>query len=287
MPGPTGEENLLSHRGRGVFAAIAPWNFPLAIFMGEVTAALAAGNTVVAKPASRTPLIGSAAVRLLHEAGVPASALGALVGDGKAGAALVADPRIAGVVFTGSTDTAFAINRALAAKTGPIVPLIAETGGLNAMIVDATALGEQVADDVITSAFRSAGQRCSALRLLLVQEDVADHMIDLVRGRSGRNSRSATRAARTPTSARSFDREQLDKLAVHIADWQGKGAVLFSVQRRPVRFPPVPMPRRPSSPCPTPRPRQGGVRPGAAYRPLQAKRARQGARGDPRLAATA
>lgn len=227
MPGPTGEENLLSHRGRGVFAAIAPWNFPLAIFMGEVTAALAAGNTVVAKPAEQTPLIGAAAVRLLHEAGVPASALALLVGDGKAGAALVADPRIAGVVFTGSTDTAFAINRALAAKTGPIVPLIAETGGLNAMIVDATALGEQVADDVITSAFRSAGQRCSALRLLLVQEDVADHMIDLVKGAAAELKVGDPRRPDTDVGP-IIDREQLDKLAVHVADWQGKGSVLFS-----------------------------------------------------------
>jgi RHH-type proline utilization regulon transcriptional repressor/proline dehydrogenase/delta 1-pyrroline-5-carboxylate dehydrogenase len=182
MPGPTGESNLLSLRGRGVFVAISPWNFPLAIFLGQVTAALMAGNTVVAKPAEQTPLIAAEAVRLLHQAGAPASALHLLPGDGHIGAALTAHPGIAGVVFTGSTEVARAINRTLAAKDGPIVPLIAETGGINAMIADATALPEQVADDVVTSAFRSAGQRCSALRLLFVQEDVADRMIEMIAG---------------------------------------------------------------------------------------------------------
>ena len=141
-----------------------------------------AGNAVVAKPAEQTPLIAAEAVRLLHEAGVPASALHLVPGDGRIGAALVAHPDIAGVVFTGSTEVARTINRALAAKDGPIVPLIAETGGINAMIVDATALPEQVADDVVTSAFRSAGQRCSALRLLFVQDDVADRMIEMIAG---------------------------------------------------------------------------------------------------------
>ena len=141
-----------------------------------------AGNAVVAKPAEQTPLIAAEAIRLLHEAGVPASALHLVPGDGSIGAALVAHPDIAGVVFTGSTEVARAINRALAAKDGPIVPLIAETGGINAMIVDATALPEQVADDVVTSAFRSAGQRCSALRLLFVQDDVADRMIEMIAG---------------------------------------------------------------------------------------------------------
>ena len=182
MPGPTGESNQLVLRGRGVFVAISPWNFPLAIFSGQITAALMAGNSVVAKPAEQTPLIAFEAVRLLHEAGVPASALHLLPGDGRIGAALVADSRIAGVVFTGSTEVARAINRALAARDGPIVPLIAETGGINAMIVDATALPEQVADDVLTSAFRSAGQRCSALRLLFVQDEVADRMIEMIAG---------------------------------------------------------------------------------------------------------
>ena len=182
LPGPTGEDNRLVMRGRGVFVCIAPWNFPLAIFSGQVAAALVAGNSVVAKPAPQTPLIAFETIRLMHEAGVPASALQLVVGDGQIGAALVAHRHVAGVAFTGSTATARAINRALAAKDGPIVPLIAETGGLNAMIVDATALPEQVADDVVMSAFRSAGQRCSALRLLCVQEDVADKMIDMIIG---------------------------------------------------------------------------------------------------------
>jgi RHH-type proline utilization regulon transcriptional repressor/proline dehydrogenase/delta 1-pyrroline-5-carboxylate dehydrogenase len=182
LPGPTGESNVLRLRGRGVFVAISPWNFPLAIFAGQVTAALMAGNAVVAKPAEQTPLIAAEAVRLLHEAGVPTSALHLMPGDGHIGAALTAHPDVAGVVFTGSTEVARTINRTLAAKDGPIVPLIAETGGINAMIVDATALPEQVADDVVTSAFRSAGQRCSALRLLFVQDDVADRMIEMIAG---------------------------------------------------------------------------------------------------------
>ncbi|OAE98046.1 bifunctional proline dehydrogenase/L-glutamate gamma-semialdehyde dehydrogenase [Bradyrhizobium centrolobii] len=182
MPGPTGESNVLGLRGRGVFVAISPWNFPLAIFLGQVTAALMAGNCVVAKPAEQTPRIAVEAVRLLHEAGIPADVLRLVTGDGRIGAVLTAQPDIAGVVFTGSTEVARAINRALAAKEGPIVPLIAETGGINAMIADATALPEQVADDVVTSAFRSAGQRCSALRLLFMQEDVADRIIEMIAG---------------------------------------------------------------------------------------------------------
>ncbi|HWG05872.1 MAG TPA: bifunctional proline dehydrogenase/L-glutamate gamma-semialdehyde dehydrogenase PutA [Beijerinckiaceae bacterium] len=182
MPGPTGEDNRLALRSRGAFLCISPWNFPLAIFMGQVTAALATGNVVVAKPAEQTPLVAAKAIALLHRAGIPASALHLAPGDGVLGAALVADPRVVGVAFTGSTEVAWSINRALAAKDGPIVPLIAETGGINAMIVDATALPEQVVDDVITSAFRSAGQRCSALRLLCLQEDVADDMIRMIAG---------------------------------------------------------------------------------------------------------
>ncbi|KQT82568.1 integrase [Aurantimonas sp. Leaf443] len=182
LPGPTGEENRLRYRSRGVAVCISPWNFPLAIFAGQVAAALAAGNVVIAKPAEQTPLIAAACVALLHEAGFAESALFLAPGDGEAGAALVAHPKTALVAFTGSTDTAFAINRALAARHAPIAPLIAETGGLNAMIVDATALPEQVADDVVTSAFRSAGQRCSALRLLFVQADVADRMLEMIAG---------------------------------------------------------------------------------------------------------
>ncbi|MGP0088888.1 MAG: bifunctional proline dehydrogenase/L-glutamate gamma-semialdehyde dehydrogenase PutA [Xanthobacteraceae bacterium] len=182
LPGPTGEANELRYRPRGVFACISPWNFPLAIFLGQVSAALVAGNSVVAKPAEQTPLIAMEAVRLMHAAGVPTGALQLLPGDGSIGAALVASPRIAGVAFTGSTEAGRSINRTLASKDGPIVPLIAETGGINAMIVDATALPEQVTDDVLASTFRSAGQRCSALRLLCVQEDVAERVIEMIVG---------------------------------------------------------------------------------------------------------
>jgi RHH-type transcriptional regulator, proline utilization regulon repressor / proline dehydrogenase / delta 1-pyrroline-5-carboxylate dehydrogenase len=182
LPGPTGESNVLRYRGRGVFVCLSPWNFSLSIFLGQVAAALVAGNAVVAKPAEQTPLIAAEAVRILHEAGVPVSALHLVPGDGTVGAALVADARVAGVAFTGSTAVARSINGVLASRNGPIVPLIAETGGINPMIVDATALPEQVTDDVVTSAFRSAGQRCSALRLLCVQEDVAERIIQMVAG---------------------------------------------------------------------------------------------------------
>ncbi len=186
LPGPTGESNALRYRGRGAVVCISPWNFPLAIFIGQVGAALLAGNAVVAKPAEQTPLIAALAIALLHDAGVPKTALHLLPGDGDVGASLVADPRVAGVVFTGSTEVGRAINRALADKPGPIVPLVAETGGINAMIVDATALPEQVSDDAIASAFRSAGQRCSALRLLCLQADVAEPMLDMLIGRDAR-----------------------------------------------------------------------------------------------------
>ncbi|HEY4943298.1 MAG TPA: bifunctional proline dehydrogenase/L-glutamate gamma-semialdehyde dehydrogenase PutA [Rhizomicrobium sp.] len=183
LPGPTGESNEITLHGKGTFACISPWNFPLAIFTGQVAGALAAGNSVLAKPAEQTPLIAAAAVKLLHEAGVPPGVLHFLPGDGpKIGNALFADPRLAGVAFTGSTDAATAINRALAARTGPIATLIAETGGQNAMIVDSTALPEQVARDVLSSAFDSAGQRCSALRVLFVQDDVADKMLNIILG---------------------------------------------------------------------------------------------------------
>jgi RHH-type proline utilization regulon transcriptional repressor/proline dehydrogenase/delta 1-pyrroline-5-carboxylate dehydrogenase len=169
--------------GRGVFACIAPWNFPLAIFTGQVAAALAAGNGVIAKPAEQTPLIATAAVQLLHRAGVPTNVLHLLPGDGPTiGRVLFDDPRLAGVAFTGATETAAAINRALAMRAGPLATLIAETGGQNAMIVDSTALPEQVARDVVTSAFDSAGQRCSALRVLFLQDDVADKMLDMILG---------------------------------------------------------------------------------------------------------
>jgi RHH-type proline utilization regulon transcriptional repressor/proline dehydrogenase/delta 1-pyrroline-5-carboxylate dehydrogenase len=181
--GVTGESNELRLVARGPWVCISPWNFPLAIFMGQVAAALATGNTVLAKPAEQTPGVAWEAVKLLHAAGVPAGALQLLHGPGDTvGAALVAAPGVAGVVFTGSTQVAKLINRALAAKDGPIVPLIAETGGINAMLVDSTALPEQVSDAVMQSAFRSAGQRCSALRLLCIHEDIADKVIAMICG---------------------------------------------------------------------------------------------------------
>ncbi|WP_340645570.1 bifunctional proline dehydrogenase/L-glutamate gamma-semialdehyde dehydrogenase PutA [Phenylobacterium sp.] len=183
LKGPVGEVNELSLHGRGVFACISPWNFPLAIFTGQIAAALAAGNTVVAKPAEQTPLIAAEAVRLFHKAGLPGDVLHLLPGDGaQVGAAMVAHPACAGVAFTGGTETAWAINRTLAARPGPIVPFIAETGGLNAMFVDTTALREQVIDDVINSAFGSAGQRCSALRILFAPRETADQLIEGLAG---------------------------------------------------------------------------------------------------------
>jgi len=183
LRGPVGETNQLSLHGRGVFVCISPWNFPLAIFTGQIAAALAAGNGVLAKPAEQTPIVATEAVKLFHAAGVPAELLHLLPGDGAAvGAALTAHPGCDGVAFTGGTDTAWAINRTLAARQGPIVPFIAETGGLNAMFVDTTALREQVIDDVLQSGFGSAGQRCSALRMLFVPNDTADLLIDGLQG---------------------------------------------------------------------------------------------------------
>ena len=183
LPGPTGERNVLRYEGRGVWLCIAPWNFPLAIFLGQIAAALVTGNCVIAKPAPQTPQIAAQAVALAHDAGIPKDALILAEGDAEVGAALVADTRIAGVAFTGSTATAKRIARSLLEDEGrPLIPLIAETGGINAMIVDSTALAEQVVVDVVTSAFRSAGQRCSALRLLLLQEDVAAHILEMLGG---------------------------------------------------------------------------------------------------------
>jgi len=183
MSAPTGEVNLLRMQGRGIFACISPWNFPLAIFTGQIAAALVAGNTVIAKPAEQTPLVAAMAVRLMHEAGIPPGAVNLLIGEGDIGAALCAHPKIAGVAFTGSVATAKEINKTLAVKPGAITPLIAETGGQNAMIVDSSALPEQVVDDVILSAFGSAGQRCSALRVLYLQEDIADTITEMLRGK--------------------------------------------------------------------------------------------------------
>ncbi len=183
LPGPTGESNQLFLRGRGVFVCISPWNFPLAIFMGQVAAGLAAGNAVIAKPADQTTLIGHAAVKLLHEAGVPEAVLQYLPAKGSMiGSTLLTQPEVAGVCFTGSTETAWTINRTLAARNAPIAALIAETGGQNALIADSSALPEQLVKDVLASAFDSAGQRCSAARVLFVQEDIADKVIKMLAG---------------------------------------------------------------------------------------------------------
>jgi RHH-type proline utilization regulon transcriptional repressor/proline dehydrogenase/delta 1-pyrroline-5-carboxylate dehydrogenase len=182
LPGPTGESNSLSLHGRGVFVCISPWNFPLAIFVGQIAAALAAGNTVLAKPAEQTPLVAALAVGMLHRAGIPTNVLAFLPGDGRVGAAMVAGRECAGVAFTGSTEVARIIARSLAGKDGPLVPLIAETGGQNALIADSSALPEQIVRDVLASAFNSAGQRCSALRVLFVQADIADRVGTMLAG---------------------------------------------------------------------------------------------------------
>ncbi len=231
MPGPTGEADTLHYRGRGVFVCISPWNFPLAIFTGQIMAALAAGNAVVAKPAEQTPLVAAEAVRLFHRAGIPATALHLVPGDGTVGGFLVAHRDVAGVAFTGSTEVGRIINRTLAAKDGPIVPLIAETGGINAMIVDATALPEQVTDDVITSAFRSAGQRCSALRLLCVQEDIADGVIDMVAGAAAQLAVGDPRDIATHVGP-VIDAEAKEKLDRWIAGMAAQGRVVFRSDRK-------------------------------------------------------
>jgi RHH-type proline utilization regulon transcriptional repressor/proline dehydrogenase/delta 1-pyrroline-5-carboxylate dehydrogenase len=227
MPGPTGELNRLSWRGRGVFACISPWNFPLAIFLGQVSAALVAGNAVIAKPAPQTPLIAFEAVKLFHKAGVPEDVLMLLPGAGDVGAAIAAHPKLAGIAFTGSTGTAQAINRTLAAKDGPIVPLIAETGGLNAMIVDATALAEQVADDVVLSAFRSAGQRCSALRILYLQEDIADGMLEMIEG-AARELNLGNPLEITTDIGPVIDEKQKAMLESHIAEMKRSQKVRYA-----------------------------------------------------------
>ena len=230
LPGPTGEANELHYRGRGVFVCISPWNFPLAIFSGQIVAALAAGNTVVAKPAEQTSLIAAEAVAILHEAGIPKTALHLVLGDGRIGGALVESTKVAGVAFTGSVEVAHVINRALAAKDGTIVPFIAETGGVNAMIVDATALPEQVTDDVITSAFRSAGQRCSALRLLCVQEDVADRIIEMIAGAASELKVGDPRESSTHVGP-VIDSDAKRKLNEWVAGKEREGRVKFRWDR--------------------------------------------------------
>ncbi|MES2944868.1 MAG: L-glutamate gamma-semialdehyde dehydrogenase, partial [Pseudomonadota bacterium] len=228
LPGPTGETNELRLTARGVWVCISPWNFPLAIFMGQLAAALSTGNAVVAKPAEQTPGVALAAVKLMIEAGVPEGALQLAHGPGETvGAALVAAPGVAGVVFTGSTQVAKIINRALAAKDGAIVPLIAETGGINAMIVDSSALPEQVADAVVQSAFRSAGQRCSALRLLCVHESIADRMIEMIQG-AAKELKLGNTAELSTDVGPVIDREAFDNIEKHVKRLSAESKVLVA-----------------------------------------------------------
>lgn len=231
LPGPTGERNELMLEGKGVFVCISPWNFPLAIFLGQVAAALAAGNSVLAKPAEQTPLIAHAAVELLLEAGIPGDVLGFLPGRGETvGAALTGDLDIIGVAFTGSTEVARAINRGLALRDGPIATLIAETGGANAMIVDSTALPEQVARDAVASAFQSAGQRCSALRLLCVQEDVAETMIAMVAGAMAELNIGDPALLSTDVGP-IIDDEAQANIAAYVAEARAAGRVIAEATR--------------------------------------------------------
>jgi RHH-type proline utilization regulon transcriptional repressor/proline dehydrogenase/delta 1-pyrroline-5-carboxylate dehydrogenase len=224
MRGPTGEKNALRLRGRGVFVCISPWNFPLAIFTGQVSAALAAGNAVLAKPAEQTPLTAALAVQFLHEAGVPTDVLQFLPGDGATvGAALTGDPRVAGVVFTGSTETARLIERSLAARAGAIATFIAETGGINAMLVDSSALPEQVVLDAVASGFNSAGQRCSALRVLLLQKEVAPRVMELLAGHMD-ELRVGNPAWLATDIGPVIDREALAMLEAHAARVTAGGA---------------------------------------------------------------
>ena len=228
LPGPTGELNELRLHGRGVFACISPWNFPLAIFIGPVAAALAAGNAAIAKPAEQTPLIGALAIELMHKAGIPKAIVQLAPGDGRTGAALTSHPLIAGVAFTGSTDTARAINRGLAERHGPIVPLIAETGGQNAMIVDSSALPEQVTRDVVASSFQSAGQRCSALRVLFMQDDVADSMLEMIAGAMNALSVGDPGDVRTDVGP-VIDNEAKLALDTHLKELKKKGRLLAEI----------------------------------------------------------
>ncbi|MDP3519249.1 MAG: L-glutamate gamma-semialdehyde dehydrogenase [Hydrogenophaga sp.] len=239
LPGPTGESNTLRLTARGVWVCISPWNFPLAIFAGQVAAALATGNGVLAKPAEQTSGVAQAVVALLHRHGVPADVLQLHHGAGDTvGAALVAQLGVAGVVFTGSTQVAKIIQRALAAKDGPIVPLIAETGGINAMLVDSTALPEQVADAVVQSAFRSAGQRCSALRLLCVHDAIADGVVEMIRG-AARELVVGDPAQLATDVGPVIDREAFDNIARHVARLEREARDLL---------PPAAVPNTPNAP---------------------------------------
>jgi len=226
LKGPTGERNELFHEGRGVFVCVSPWNFPLAIYLGQITAALVAGNTVLAKPAEQTSLIAARALELMFEAGLPKDAIAFLPGDGATlGSVFCRDPRVVGVCFTGSTDTARVINRQLAEKEGVIATLIAETGGQNAMIVDSTALPEQVVKDAIGSAFTSAGQRCSALRVLYVQRDIADRVIELLKGAMAELKVGPTHLRENDLGP-VIDAEARESLVAHIDRLKGEGRLI-------------------------------------------------------------
>ena len=227
LPGPTGEKNEISLHGRGVFACIAPWNFPLAIFTGQIAAALAAGNSVIAKPAEQTPLVAYEAVKLLHRAGVPGSVLHFLPGDGAAiGSVLLPDRKLAGVAFTGSNDTASIIARSLFGRPGALATLIAETGGMNAMIMDSSALPEQAVRDVVASAFDSAGQRCSAARILFVQDDVADKVIKMLSGAMAELTVGDPLDYRTDVGP-VIDTEAKAKLSAHKQRMAAEGRLIF------------------------------------------------------------
>ena len=228
LKGPTGERNCLGFRGRGVFVCISPWNFPLAIFLGQVAAALAAGNAVVAKPAEQTPVIAYQATRLLHQAGVPNSALQLVLGGGEVGATAIDSDSVAGVAFTGSTRTAKAIQRSLAGRDGAIPVFVAETGGLNAMFVDSSALPEQVVSDVLTSAFNSAGQRCSALRLLCIQQDVADRVIELLAGAMQELRLGDPRDVSTDVGP-VIDSEAAGRIEQHVAQLRASARPIFEL----------------------------------------------------------
>jgi RHH-type proline utilization regulon transcriptional repressor/proline dehydrogenase/delta 1-pyrroline-5-carboxylate dehydrogenase len=227
MPGPTGEQNELHWAGRGVFVCISPWNFPLAIFTGQIAAALAAGNSVIAKPAHQTPLIAWQVIKLFHQAGVPEAVVNLLPCSGSMLSRVVlSDLRVAGVVFTGSTDTAWKINQTLAQRKGAIIPFIAETGGQNAMIVDSSALPEQVVRDVVRSAFNSAGQRCSALRVLFVQKDIASRVIELLKGAMAELRLGDTHDLATDIGP-VIDEEAYDKLMIHAEQFADHDKLLY------------------------------------------------------------
>jgi len=233
LPGPTGETNELWLRGRGVFACIAPWNFPLAIFTGQAAAALAAGNTVIAKPAGQTPMTAHYAIKLLHQAGVPGNVLHFTPGSGSAlGKVFTTSPHIAGIAFTGSTATANTIYKGLAERGAPIVPFIAETGGQNCMIVDSTALLEQACDDILTSAFDSAGQRCSALRVVFVQDNIADKLIELLKGAAAMWQLGDPLNLNTDIGP-VIDAAARDELLKHIARMEREAKILFTATLPP------------------------------------------------------